>query len=410
MDELQARPLAGYKVVELSTYVAAPSCGRLFADWGADVIKVEAASGDAWRTFGSTHRVTCTEDENPMFDLINSGKKSIVLNLKSAEGKEAFFKLLEDADVFLTNTRAQSLKKMGIDYDSIKDRFPRLIYATITGFGETGPQVNNPGFDVVAFWGKSGFLNDLSIDTGSNYPMMAPTGVGDTACGTTLFGGVCAALLARQRTGKGDYVTVSLFGGAIWIMGFMYLRAQERYGDPFPKKRKNSPPMTAPFRCKDGEWILISILEYERYFASLCDALGVPEYGHDPRFATKKDMDQHREELFQILEGRFITEDCAHWQKVLDSYDIVNDRLNHFKDVVDSEQAWVNHYFTKAKFRNGEECIMPCTGIHSRALGDVPYVSSPLLGENTVEVLRNHGYSEEQIQAMLASGAAVAHD
>ena len=406
---MENRPLKGYKVVELSTFVAAPACGKLFADWGADVIKIETSEGDAWRTFGSTHRVTATEEEKPMFDLVNGGKKSISLNLKSEEGKEILFSLLKDADVFLTNTRAQSLRKMQIDYDSIKERFPRLIYATITGFGETGPQVDHPGFDVVAYWGSSGFLNDLSINTGSNYPILAPTGIGDVTCGTGLFGGVCAALLARERTGRGDYVTVSLYGGAIWIMGFMYLRAQEQYGDPFPKQRKNSPPMTAPYRCKDGEWLMLSILQFERYFPSLCLALGIPETAQDPRFADRKSMDAHREELFAILEERFLTKTCSEWQSILTSYDIVNDRLKHFKDVVKSEQAWVNHYFTTAKFASGRECAMPCSAIQSHELGVVEYTRAPLLAENTEEILREHGYCADEIDGFLQSGAVKVH-
>ncbi|MDO5562540.1 MAG: CoA transferase [Synergistaceae bacterium] len=403
------KPLDGIKVIELSTYVAAPACGRLLKDWGARVIKVESNKGDAWRTFGSTHNVIAKEDENPFFDIINSGKESIVLDLKSEEGKEILFKLLEDADVFLTNTRPQSLRKLGLDYESIKDRFPKLIYSTITGFGECGPDVNNPGFDVVAFWGKSGFLNDISIDTGSNYPMLSPTGVGDVACGTSLFGGVCAALFARQKTGRGDYITVSLFGGAIWIMGFMYLRAQERYGDPFPKTRQSSLPMTSPYRCKDGEWLLLSILEHERYFATLCRAMGLNDVAEDPRFATKFDAEKNKKELFGILEKRFAEEDCAYWRKVLTENDIVNDRLSHFKDVVTSEQAWANNYLTHAKFINGEECVMPCTSIRSQNMGVPDYSRGPLLGEDTRKVLAELGCDEKTIDALENTGAVSSH-
>ena len=243
MADQRTKPLLGYKVIELSTFVAAPSCGRLLRDWGADVIKVESGKGDAWRYHGSTHRVTSTEEENPMFDLVNAGKKSVVVDLKSAEGKAVLYDLLSDADIFLTNTRAKSLRKLGLDYESLKERFPKLIYASVTGFGEEGPETDKPGFDLVAYWGNSGFLNDLSIDTGTSYPILAPTGIGDVTCGTALFGGICAALLGRERTGKGDYVTISLFGGAIWIMSFMYLRAQQRYGDPFPKHREETPPL-----------------------------------------------------------------------------------------------------------------------------------------------------------------------
>lgn len=151
----RTKPLSGYKVIELSTFVAAPSCGRLLRDWGADVIKVESGKGDAWRYHGSTHRVTSTEEENPMFDLVNAGKKSVVVDLKSAEGKAVLYDLLSDADIFLTNTRAKSLRKLGLDYESLKERFPKLIYASVTGFGEEGPETDKPGFDLVAYWGTA---------------------------------------------------------------------------------------------------------------------------------------------------------------------------------------------------------------------------------------------------------------
>ncbi len=406
----RTKPLSGYKVIELSTFVAAPSCGRLLRDWGADVIKVESGKGDAWRYHGSTHRVTSTEEENPMFDLVNAGKKSVVVDLKSAEGKAVLYDLLSDADIFLTNTRAKSLRKLGLDYESLKERFPKLIYASVTGFGEEGPETDKPGFDLVAYWGNSGFLNDLSIDTGTSYPILAPTGIGDVTCGTALFGGICAALLGRERTGKGDYVTISLFGGAIWIMSFMYLRAQQRYGDPFPKHREETPPLTAPYRCKDGEWLMLSILEYERYFPALCKVLGVPELAEDPRFADKKAADQHRGELIRALEERFIREDFAYWNKALNESDIVNDRLRHFKDIVDSEQAWVNHYLTKVEFPGGGECVMPRPAVQSREMGVPELERGPLLGADTPEVLSERlGYSGEKIKALLKSGAVQQH-
>ena len=159
-DETNYRPLEGVKVLELSTMVAAGSCGRMLADWGATVIKVEAESGDMFRNFPKTFLVPCTMDENPLFDNLNAGKRGIVLNLKTPEGMEAMHRLLAEADVFLTNTRVKALKKLGLDYDSLKDKYPRLIEANISGFGEKGPKKDNPGFDTVAFWASSGFNAD----------------------------------------------------------------------------------------------------------------------------------------------------------------------------------------------------------------------------------------------------------
>ena len=158
-------PLSGIKVVELATFVAAPVTGRILADLGAEVIKVEAPSGDGWRKTGAGYRPRFNKDENPVFDIYNTGKKFISLNLKTPEGKEALFKLLEDADVFLTNTRPAALQRLGLSYEDLKDKFPKLIYAIVLGYGEKGPEKDTPAFDTTAFWSRAGFLRDLAPKT-----------------------------------------------------------------------------------------------------------------------------------------------------------------------------------------------------------------------------------------------------
>ncbi len=155
-------PLSGIKVVELAAFVAAPSAGRILADLGAEVIKVEAPSGDGWRITGVSYRPRFNKDENPVFDIYNTGKKFISLNLKTEAGKEAMFKLLEDADVFLTNTRPAGLKRLGLAYEDLKDKYPKLIYALVLGYGEKGPEKDTPAFDTTAFWSRAGFMRDLS--------------------------------------------------------------------------------------------------------------------------------------------------------------------------------------------------------------------------------------------------------
>ena len=155
------KPLEGITVVDLSTFVAAPVCGRLLADMGARVIKVEAVRGDTWRGTGHNHVPDrYNKDENPVFDIYNTGKEFISLNLKAPEGKEAMLKLLSGADVFLTNTRPAALKRLGLDAEQLRSQFPGLIYALLVGYGEKGPDADNPAFDSTAFWSKSGFLHD----------------------------------------------------------------------------------------------------------------------------------------------------------------------------------------------------------------------------------------------------------
>lgn len=403
MTDVNVRPLDGLKVVELSTFVAAPVCGRLMHDMGADVIKIESFRGDAWRSYGRSMGIPATDDENPVFDIVNSGKKSIALDLKKDKGLEILLKLLENADIFLTNTRAKSLRKLGLDYETLHKKFPKLIYATLTGFGDTGPEVDSPGFDNVAFWGKSGFLVDTSIETECSYPVLGPTGVGDMITGSTLLGGICAALLKRNKTGVGEYVTASLYGAAIWHMGSMILRAQSRYGDNFPKKRLSSNPFVCPYKCSDGEWLMLSILEYDRYFASLCKLVGLSELIGDPRFKNVETMMQNRSYFIQRLEKCFAARTADEWKKLLIENNIVCEKLPHFADIEKSEQAWANNFIEEFKFANGESCVMPRPALQYSETVLPSTTRGPLLAEHTTEVLTKElGMSGDEVNELIA--------
>ncbi|MGI6782827.1 MAG: CaiB/BaiF CoA transferase family protein [Aminivibrio sp.] len=402
---MNEKPLSGLRVLELSTYVAAPSCGRMLADYGAEVIKIESAGGDAWRLYGNSMKVTATEKENPVFDIVNSGKKGIVLDLKNPEAKTVLERLLEKTDIFLTNTRPKSLQRLGLDYESLKDRYPSLIHASITGFGDKGPLVDDPGFDNVAFWAKSGFLADMCVETPGNYPVMAPTGVGDMTTGTVLFSAISMALFQRQKTGRGDRVTVSLYGTALWIMCNMIIRTQDRYRDKFPKTREECNPMVSSFRCLDGEWIMLTILEFERYFPALCRVTGLEELLDDPRFKTTEKMLAHRYELTKLLEEKFITRNADEWKKLLTENDIVNDRLPHFSDAEKSEQAWENGFIEKFAFESGESCILPRPSPRFNGITLSPTRRGPLLGEDSESVLKELGFSEEEADRLINCGA-----
>lgn len=404
------KPLKNYKVIELSTYIAAPTCGRILADWGAEVIKVEADNGDTLRTLGLGMNVPSTEEENPLFDISNSGKKSIVINLKTGEGLKLMHDLLSDADVFLTNMRLKPLEKMGLDYDTLKNKYPRLVYSIITGFGDKGPDVNNPGFDMVAFWGSGGFLADMSVEGDNSYPVYTPSAMGDISCGTALFGGIMAALLDREKTGMGDRVTLSLYGAAVWFMGFMDTMAQ--YGYKFPRARFEGNPLTIPYKTKDGEWIILTILEHERYFPVLCKMLGIEEVANDSRFINKKALINldNRKVLIELIEERFITKNADEWMKLLKENDIVHDRLKHYREIPESEQAIVNDYMSEVEFLNGKKAMMPRPAIQSYNLGLPEYKRGPWLGEDTKDILKKLGYDDEKIDLMINSNIVKSRD
>lgn len=392
------RPLNGYRVVELSTYVAAPSCSRLLADWGADVIKVESTAGDAFRYFGPTMSVPADDEENPLWDVLNSNKRGMGVDLKTPEGRDVLDRLLGKADVFVTNTRPEALEKLGLGYEAVKQRHAGLIYALVTGFGEKGPDVGLPGFDVVAYWARSGFMADLVKP--DEYPMYAPAGFGDMTVGSTLFGGICAALLQRAKTGKGEKISISLYGAAVWFSGIVITTTQERYGNKYPKTRLEGNPLAIPYRCRDGEWIMLSILEIDRYWPVFCKALGREELPADERFKGRRGILDHRSELIPILEETFAARDREEWVSILTEADIVHARLQHFRDILRDEQAWANGSLYEATFANGEKAILPGTPLQFSEAGPAPRQRGPLLGEHTSEILGELGYSPEQIERL----------
>lgn len=397
------KPLEGIKVIELANYVAAPIVCRICADLGAEVIKLEGRGGDAWRATSMGHTKT-GQDENPLFDIFNVGKKSISLNLKSAEGKEIFHKLLEDADILVTNTRNQSLVKLGLDYDSLKDKYPRLIYATLTGYGYEGPDCNAPGFDNIAFWSRSGFSADMTFDAPGSYPVNSRYAMGDTIAGTTLFGGVMTALYQREKTGKGDFVTMSLYNAGIWAFGGSIVMAEKPYCHEFPEKRNFGVASNLPYRCADGEWIRCTFFEFERYSERFFGALGIPEVPAQLGIVTMADAMAAAETLVPMLEKAFLAKTSAEWLKIFRELDIVCGKINHFADVLEDEQAWANDYIQTYQCRNGAERILPTCPVRLGSQGAIKLGAPMLYGEHNDQVMTDLGYSEAEIAAMKEKG------
>lgn len=404
------RALEGIRVVELATYVAAPSGGRVLADWGAEVIKVESPKMDIWRGYGKTFAGPASDDENPVFDVPNANKKNICMDLKNPEAMKAFHKLLATADVFITNNRPKPLKRMGLDYESLKAKYPRLICGYITGYGEEGPDADAPGFDTVAYWAKSGFMADMRIDGPGSYPIYAPGGVGDTSCGTMLAGGIAAALFAREKTGRGDKVSASLFGVATWVMSLMNTSVQAPYNYKYPKTRFEGRPITIPYECADGEWVMINIMEWERYRDVFLAALEIPEVAEDPRFHTAAQMNtmESREALVKILEEAFRKFPSDVIDERLTKADVVHSRLVHFRDAVVSEQAKANHYVEHVICPSGQDYWLARPCVQLKEAGLPPYELAHALGQDTQDILTGLGYTQQEIEALIEGGAVKA--
>ena len=377
------QPMEGVTVVELTTYKAAPSCGRILLTQGARVIKVEPPKGDVERGFGATLKEPVAPDENPNFDTTNGGKEFVMLDLKSEEDKERFFKLLEHADVFITNNRHQALVKMGIDYESIKDRFPRLIYATLLGYGEYGPRKDSPGFDAVAMFADVGFNLDMMIDAPGNYPTYLPMGFGDMACGAMLAGQIGTALYRREKCGEGEFVTVSLYGAGIWFSSIMSTGTQ--FGYKWPRGRYEGGPMGVPYKTADDVWVLPVVNEYERYWRQFCEACGADEIIDDPRFCTKQATfdPKNREDCIKYFEKCIAKCNSDEMLQKMWDADIIISKMGHFKDGHTSEQALANNYVAPITYPNGDSITLAQHPIRMTSMKPpVAQVSKPIGADN----------------------------
>lgn len=399
------KPLEGIKVVELASFVAAPAAGRMLAEMGADVIRVESTAGDPWRFYGVNCGLPVADEENPLFDLYNLGKRDIQLDTKTLEGKEILLRLLGEADVFITNNRLKSLVRAGLDYDSLKDRFPKLIYGLVTGYGQTGPDVDAPGYDGVAFFSRSGMLADMAEPGG--YPASAPGCVGDGATGAALFGGICAALLNRERTGMGDFVETSLFGNAVWLCGTM--SAFEQYGYHYPKKRSEMGALYTFYKCKDGEWLHLAVTQHDRYWKPLAEALNVPELAEDERFKNAALISRNRAQLIPLLEQAFSQFDYDEIAARLRERDIVFDRMRHYRELAADSQAVANGFVKEHIYENGHSFMMAMLPVHMRNMDETGTGRGPQMGEHTDEILKQYGYSEEAILRLKEAKAVKQH-
>ena len=403
-----AKPLDGITVVELATFVAGPSCGRLLADLGARVIKVEAPSGDTWRVNGRRYvGGYFTEQENPVFDIYNTGKELVSLNLKNPEGKEALMKLLDSADVFLTNTRPAGLKRLGLSYEEVKARRPDIIYAILLGYGEKGPEGGNPAFDSTAFWSKSGFLRDQSPLTNDYMPINPPFGVGDTMTGFLLMGEICAALYRRKCTGEGDYVSTTLFHNGVFCFGTMNLISQKPYGKEYPVSRLSFGVPGGLYCCSDDEWVYVGIVSMASAVPSMCEAIGLPELVNDPTLFDKDYTVVDTPRVYEYLKNAFLQHDSDYWLTKAKEYDFPLVRLNRYSNVLQDPQAVANGFVEQVQFPNGNVGPMPSSPIEMESVGELKTVPCGLVGADTRKVLADLGYSEKQIEAMIAAGAAV---
>jgi crotonobetainyl-CoA:carnitine CoA-transferase CaiB-like acyl-CoA transferase len=331
-----AGPMEGVKVVELGVWVAGPAAGGILADWGADVIKIEPPTGDPARMFG--RMLGIDDGVSPPFEMDNRGKRSVVLDLTTDDGRAAAFELLSGADVFLTNVRPAALRRTGLDFETVAARNPRLVYGLITGYGERGPDADRAAYDVAAFWARAGLAHLLTRP--GETPPFQRGGMGDHTAGMTLAAAVCAALVARTRTGTGQLVSTSLYRQGAYTVSFdLNTFLMTGHSIAIGQRETMGNPCMNNYVAGDGRLFWIVGLQGDRHWPALCRAVGRPEWLTDPRFATGRSRAANAVELIGELDEIFAAKPLDDWAKVFAGEpDFFWSPINSIEDVVADEQ------------------------------------------------------------------------
>ena len=389
--------LSGIRVVEIAAWTFVPAAGAVLADWGADVIKIEhPETGDPQRGLISSGIVTGAGGVNHFVEQPNRGKRSVAIDTRTPEGLELLMKIVETADVFLTNLLPDSRERMGIDLEQVRARNPKIIYARGHGYGTKGEQAAQGGFDLAAYWARGGIADAYSAGDGSYPPIQRPA-FGDSYGGLCIAAGIAGALLKRERTGEPSVVDVSLLNAAIWQLGPDIVGAGVT-GQDIPKFNLEEMPNPAAsiYKTKDDRFIAFVLLQADRFWSDFCTRLGRSDLIEDDRFASAAVRFGNRKECIAELRSAFESEDLSHWEKAFAGFDGVWDVMHTAHEVHSDPQAIVNGYLPKVTDANDNEFALAASPVQ---FDETPLelTSAPGHGADTDALLAELGFSEDEI-------------
>ncbi|CAN5778754.1 CoA transferase [soil metagenome] len=398
-DEL---PLSGLVVLDISSFIAAPAAAVALADFGADVIKIEPP-GD-----GDPHRNSYKNasypqsDKNFPWQLDGRLKRSISLDLKNDSARPVLERLIARADIMIVNFPPPARERLKLRWEDVEILNPRLVYCSLTGYGESGPDRDRPGFDITAYFGRSGILDAARYDGGP--PGVSLPAQGDRATAMTLVAAILLGLRQRDRTGKGCWVGTSLYANGVWANGTSAAGAlvgAHLPSRPAPDKPRNA--LTNLYRTRDDRWLQLLLVRDDRLWQPFCAAIERPDLAADPRFTERADRRTRALELVQELMPVFAARTYAEWEKILAGTGIPFGVIGRLADVIADEQA--HHAGIFADTVNPE---IPRTVNNPIRLGFAqprPAGPPPAVGEHNDEVLRDLAYSEAEIAALRRGGA-----
>ena len=398
-------PLDDVTVIEIDNWMASPSAGAILADLGADVIKIEPLSGDPMRDMGRPAKVSEAKKKfDYQFDVSNRGKRSIAVDLDSEAGMEVVFSLIARADVFMCNLLRHRQDKFGLDPDSIKQANSRIVHATLTGYGTQGPEAHRPGYDVTAFFGRSGLYDAMREGETGTVPMARPA-QGDHTTGLAFVSAILAALRLAERTGEAQVVETSLYETAIWTQATDYAITAVDLAPLRPRSRENMILPTANrYPCGDGKWIVLNMPE-ESAWPKLCRVIEREDLLADERLQDVRGRFQHMPELVAAIDEALSHRTRDQWGEIFDANDMIWGPVLGLHEVASDPQA---------------DALGVFPTIHSPDIGPYRTVAAPMrfadvqvgpkgpapkLGQHTREILSEAGHGIEEIEALVEQSA-----
>jgi crotonobetainyl-CoA:carnitine CoA-transferase CaiB-like acyl-CoA transferase len=401
--------LEGVRVVEVSSYVFVPSAGSILADWGADVIKVEApAGGDPARGLAATGERVDVDgvSVSPGFEVSNRGKRSIALDITTDQGQDLLRRLIEGADVFSTSLLAGTRQRLRIDEGSVRRINPAVIYVEGTGNGLRGALSGRGGFDLASHWARSGIAYQMTVQGAD--PPNQPGSLGDLPSGLATAGAVAAALYKRLRTGKSSSVQVSLYGTGVWMMGQSISAAAFGIKREFLTRETALTPLINYYRTKDDRWVCLCYLNGDKWWPDLCRHLGIEHLADDPMYVDDQARVANQEKCTALLDEVFATKTFADWRECLDDLEGVWAPVLSPFEVLEDRQALDNEFVTSVDI--GDVGDRSYRGTASPAQFDGRGVghlrSAPRLGQHTDEILGEVGVTRAGIEDLKAHGIA----
>ena len=388
-------------VIDCASFIAGPAAGTILADFGARVIKIEPPGGDGYRLFKHLPGVPASESNYP-WTVVNRCRESLVVDLKQSEGRALLDTLISRADVFITNYPLPVREKLKLRYEDIRAVNPKTIYASLTPYGEEGPESANTGYDATAWWARSGLMDSVRASKDTP-PAVSVPGMGDNMAACSLYGAIVTALYRRQSTGEGGMAGTSLMANGLWSNGLMVQAALDGADMSVRMDRDDLSAFTQIYRCGDDRWFILTILPQaqERAWPQLARATGHEEWLDDPRFASVEQRHLHNRDLTGLLSTAFQTRDWDHWHKQFAEYGITCGRVAQAADHCDDAQAEAAGMLPDFDDGSGRTVDSPIYVDGEAKQAPRP---APGVGEHSAKILAELGVSDESISNLQKNG------